>query len=176
MIRLPRYLASALLALFVTLVAYLIAPVLPLFADAEGNLPRWLHWFQTPDNPIWGDSSFASREAIGMSRYRRSVAWLWRNPAQGLDSWLGAVYPSGVRPKVCGNPRVSDVWGISGWCWVTLDGYFSFTAVMPIGFGRCITCGFGWRLQQIALDYNGGMANPMTRQLVYSARFFRFGA
>ena len=37
------------------LVGWSLAPILPLFADETGYLPRWLWWFQTPDNPIDGD-------------------------------------------------------------------------------------------------------------------------
>lgn len=44
--------------LFVTAIAWIISPVLPLFASSDGWLPRWLWWFQTPDNSIDGDHSF----------------------------------------------------------------------------------------------------------------------
>lgn len=174
--RLIQYLLSVLLALVVTLLACLFAPILPLFADSKCNLPQWLRWFQTPDNPICGDVAFLRNQAQNDSHYWRSVKWLWRNPAQGLDQALGAQYPLDERPLVKGNPAISDVGGVAGWCWITFGGYFHLISIVPVGFGKCIHAEFGWRIQQIAQDYAGGIANPMTRQLVFTFRLFRFGA
>ncbi len=64
----------------------------PLFVDAQGNLPRWLKWFQSFDaslnvawqggylDPSWGASPF--------KRYLSRVYWLYRNPVYGFDYWL----------------------------------------------------------------------------------------
>lgn len=215
MIRLPRYFASVLFSLVVTslvwagilpLIAiaawfgghlpascwWMAAPLcvpfalwLPLLAYPNGYLPGWLGWFQTPDAPIWGDSTFAVNQGAGKSWYVRAVMWMYRNPAQGLDKALGAWYPLDGVLVVRGDPKVSDAGGIAGWCWVTLGGYFLYLEITPIRpwlqwiplfKGKCIHAEFGWRLQQIAQDYKGGMANPMTRQLVFSLRLFRFGS
>jgi len=37
------------------LISYPLAPIVVLFASKEGWLPKWLWWFQTPDNPVDGD-------------------------------------------------------------------------------------------------------------------------
>ncbi|VVD98366.1 hypothetical protein PCO31110_02008 [Pandoraea communis] len=63
-----------------------------LLADDDGNLPRWLRWFQTFDASIdagWKDGYFPA--AWGKPPHMRYVArmlWLLRNPAYGLDYWL----------------------------------------------------------------------------------------
>jgi len=46
-----------------------------LFADANGNLPRWLSYFQTFDAPI-------------PKGYLNGVKWLMRNPAYGFDYYV----------------------------------------------------------------------------------------
>ncbi len=45
----------------VTLTAYVLAPILPLFAN-DGWLPIWLSWFQTPDASINGDSGWKNSD------------------------------------------------------------------------------------------------------------------
>jgi hypothetical protein len=46
-----RWLFLALLGVLFTALAMLLAPILPMFVGWDGYLPRWLAWFQTPDNP-----------------------------------------------------------------------------------------------------------------------------
>ena len=66
-----RYLAYLLASFVMQVVAWIVTPVLPLFAvRREGSmdnansygvgfrLPRWLAWFDTPDNPLEGDSNW----------------------------------------------------------------------------------------------------------------------
>lgn len=73
------------ISLLLTLVALLIAPILPFFAamqygqidngsamDFEPRLPVWLSWFQTPDNSLWGDQTFKQNNPIG---YWSEVKW-----------------------------------------------------------------------------------------------------
>ena len=38
------------LSLFMAVLGRVLAPVLPFFVQDDGYLPRWLWWFQTPDN------------------------------------------------------------------------------------------------------------------------------
>lgn len=68
------------------------------FASSDGWLPRWLWWFQTPDNSIDGDNSFNKPSLhpyiTKMPRYIRRVLWLIRNPSYvflGL-SWQQSRY------------------------------------------------------------------------------------
>ena len=78
------------LSLLLTLLAIIIAPVLPVFAvqkewwlDNHAKrgigpvLPSWLNWFMTPDNSLDGDATF---EQLNGLSYWSKVKWLWRNP------------------------------------------------------------------------------------------------
>ena len=48
-------------ALAVNLIAFVLAPAMPLLAK-DGRLPYWLSWFQTPDASINGDSGWQSSD------------------------------------------------------------------------------------------------------------------
>ncbi|RRW94284.1 DUF7338 family protein [Pandoraea apista] len=60
-----------------------------LLADEDGNLPRWLSWFQTFDASIdagWKDGYFPYEWGASPSwRYVARVRWLLRNPGYGID-------------------------------------------------------------------------------------------
>lgn len=68
----------------------------PLFADAEGNLPRSLSWFQTFDATLdagWLDGYLdASWGSTPWRRYWARVWWMNRNPAYGFDYALGMAF------------------------------------------------------------------------------------
>lgn len=81
------------------LLAMLIAPILPLFAElrngpidnangegVEPRLPRWLFWFDTSiDNSLWGDHGWRTKHCQKhWQSYIGEVLWLWRNPAAGF--------------------------------------------------------------------------------------------
>lgn len=51
---------------------WLLNPIVVLFVDDNGNLPRWLSYFQTFDAPL-------------PKGYKEGLAWLNRNPAYGFD-------------------------------------------------------------------------------------------
>jgi hypothetical protein len=84
------YLLLIPISLILTLVAIILAPVLPMLATAQEGwldnhakwgfgprLPIWLSWFQTPDNSLDGDATFERLNGIS---YWAKVKWLWRNP------------------------------------------------------------------------------------------------
>ncbi len=67
----------------------------PLFADAQGNLPRWLKWFQPFDstlNEAWqGGYLDATWGASPFKRYLARVYWLYRNPVYSFNYRLFGV-------------------------------------------------------------------------------------
>lgn len=96
-----RYLMLLIAYLVFFIVAMLLAPVLPLFAELrdgpadnankkaiEPRLPRWLFWFDTStDNSLWGDTGWRTKHCPDhWDTYWGMVQWLWRNPACGF-SW-----------------------------------------------------------------------------------------
>ena len=141
----------------VLFLALILAPVLPLLAsdeygplDNNGTLgygPRllvWLNWFMTPDNSLYGDSTFITLNGIS---YWSMVKWLWRNPAYAfgmlyIDSQLPTVWYGDRTIKDNDNAK-------AGWCFVTAAGLFQFTWVRPIGFNRCIYVNLGWNIRAL---------------------------
>ena len=53
-----KYVLFVILELIASVFNYIAAPFVVLFADKDGFLPRWLWWFQTPDNTLDGDSGW----------------------------------------------------------------------------------------------------------------------
>ncbi|WP_231409615.1 hypothetical protein [Ralstonia solanacearum] len=94
----PFYVLLSLLATLVAMAA--VNWWAPLTCDAQGNLPRWLRWFQTFDASLdagWRDG-YISRSwgDTPIRRFLARVYWLYRNPAYGWDYW-----PLGVRFNPC---------------------------------------------------------------------------
>ena len=143
-----------------------LALVLPFFADHEGNLPSFLRWFQTPDNPLWGDVGWQKTNPDystpwGMTR------WLWRNPVQGLDAALRAKLPDwhiagNNAAIILGNLDIHDgANGIAGWYLMLQEDYFEFNAIVKApGFNRCLICCFGWRLNDYGVNRGNFVFTP----------------
>jgi hypothetical protein len=146
--------------LLMTLIAVILAPVLPVFATQQDGwldnhsmwgrgprLPTWLNLFMTPDNSLDGDATF---DRINGRSYWSKVKWLWRNPAYS------------VCLRYLTNPYYTRVWGDktikdndnakAGWCLVHANGLFQFVSVTPIGNSRCIYCNFGWNVRALVDD------------------------
>ena len=167
------YLLLVPISLLLTLVAVILAPVLPVFAvqkewwlDNHAKrgigpvLPSWLNWFMTPDNSLDGDATF---ERINGKGYISKVKWLWRNPAYSFSlKYLSAPYAVVVKGDI--SIKDNDL-AKAGWCYVTANGLFQFRWVFPIGFSRCIYCNFGHNVFALADP------NVMPKPLVYQATF-----
>lgn len=136
-----------------TALAWLLAPVLPLFASEDGWLPSWLWWFQTPDNSIDGDGTFNKPSAhpiiTRMPQYWRRVFWLIRNPSYGFNWTVLATKALPNNPyRFFGNLQAKDSVGMYGWCfsWVTGTMYFHLKIYQPTIFGKCLKFRIGWNL------------------------------
>lgn len=164
-----RYAIMALLSLPLTLVAFIIAPVLPLFASSEGWLPKWLWWFQTPDNSLDGDSGWKTEHwqwrfslPNWLGTYVGRVGWLWRNPAYAF----GCEYIDGYSPLYyTGNPTIRDNDGAKeGSVFVKVGGLFQYTYVKQIGStSKCLYINFGWNVR--------ALIEPSNRRKDYQATF-----
>ena len=149
------YLILVPISLLITLIAVILAPVLPLFASPklgwcdnhsyeaiEPRLPQWLNWFMTPDNSLYGDATF---ERINGKSYWSEVKWLWRNPAYSFAlRYLYTPYTT----SVSGDPTIKDNDNAKkGWCLVHANGLFQFVLIAPIGFSRCFMVNLGWNIR-----------------------------
>lgn len=162
----------------VNVLAYLLAPVLPLFASdqfgmsdnnhyrrVEPRLPMWLGWFMTPDNSLLGDAAFLT---INGSSYWSMVKWLWRNPAAGLDAGTLAAH---IKPsdliEVDGNPKVSDApHGFEGRCFVQIGRYWNLVKVTRLTWpfnNYCEKINLGWELKTYAEDLTRLKTQPVAR-------------
>lgn len=148
------YLILVPVSLLLTLLAIILAPILPIFSvqklwwcdnhsyQAVGPvLPSCLNWFMTPDNTLDGDATFQKINGIS---YFSKVKWLWRNPAYSFAlRYLHNPYYT----KVSGDPSIKDNDNAkAGFCFVTANGLFQFRLVAPIGFSRCFYCNLGWNI------------------------------
>jgi hypothetical protein len=143
------------ISLLITLIALILAPVMPLFTiqklwwcdnhyyQAIGPvLPTWLNWFMTPDNTLDGDATFQS---INSPSYWSKVKWLWRNPAYSFAlRYLNNPYYT----KVLGDPNIKDNDNAKeGWVFVRGNGLFQFRIVKRLfSSSRCLYCNFGWNI------------------------------
>lgn len=106
-----RWVALLPLSIIMLILAYLLAPILPLVASRQGWLPAWLNWFQTPDNSLDGDAGWKYehwqrryRLPGWLAEYVGRVGWLWRNPAYGFDfSVIGFLAEEGATRQVWGD-------------------------------------------------------------------------
>jgi len=135
-----------------TIFAIILSPLIALFADAQGNLPKYLSWFQTPDAPCWG-APFWKQKNPTYSTYKLCVTWLVRNPAQGFDQWCRVDVPENTAVKAYGDLSINDQLGLGGWFLLVGGGVFQFSAVVPIGTTHTLDIGAGWRLDPIAKKY-----------------------
>jgi hypothetical protein len=177
------YLFLVPISLLLTLIAVILAPILPLFAiqklwwcdnhsyQAVGPvLPTWLNWFMTPDNTLEGDGNFLYINGFG---YWSKVKWLWRNPAYSFAL------------RYLNNPYYTKVWGDKtikdndnakeGWCLVNANGLFQFTCVKRIfSSSRCIYVNLGWNIRGLVDNNVQPKPNTWQATFVFSPRISGF--
>jgi hypothetical protein len=172
------------ISLIVTLLAVILSPILPAFAtDQSGpcdnnsytcvgpRLPKWLSWFQTPDNSLYGDATFISKNG---ESYWSQVKWIVRNPGYGF----AVLYPTApYDTTIAGDPTIGDnATARAGWCCVNSNGLFQFRLVLPIGFSRCIYCNFGWNIMGLADPNVNPKPSPWEATFAFSPRISGFGS
>jgi len=172
-----KYFFLAIFSLPVTLLALLLAPILPLFAYEQiglidnnsrvglgPRLPFWLSLFQTPDNSLYGDESF---KTINGTSYLSQVKWLMRNPAYSY----GLRYLTNTNAVFIGDNTIKDNDNAKqGWCLCHAEDTFQFTLVQPIGFSRCIYVNLGWNIRALVDDNIKIKPNPYQATFVFSPR------
>lgn len=144
-------------ALFVmSVLAFFLTPLLPAFARprlgpvdnnhgqaVEPRLPRWLAWFDTPDNSLLGDKNWKATHDGG---YWSQVAWLYRNSLYGFK-WGPIAAPMGGQRIIHGDPDINRNNGHYGVLRITMGPYWQWKCVKPIGRSkRCWMINLGWML------------------------------
>jgi hypothetical protein len=168
----------------ITVLTYVLSPVLPLFAkeqygalDNNGHwglgprLPSWLSWFQTPDNSLNGDATF---ERENPPSYLNRAKWLRRNPGYNIGTrYLTAPYCT----TISGDPTIKDNDNArAGWCFVRTNGLFQLRLVVPFPFGfkHCFYWNFGWNIMGLADPNVTPKPNPWEATFACSPRFSGF--
>lgn len=183
-----RYVLLLPLWLVFNLLAYLIAPVLPLFAEnriglcdngnasrVEPRLPSWLGWFDTSDNSLYGDHGWRTKHCPDWNSYFGMVKWLWRNPAYGFEC---AVLSAKIGPDdvvaFSGDPWIEDQPnGKEGYCLVRIGDYWDFSYIKRISDNYCIKLHVGWKLKTYAEKPERVKTEPVA-QYVFSPRIAKF--
>ena len=186
-----KYAFMSILSLAITIVAFVIAPVLPFFATiqegpilngtAHGSGPRlgtWLNWFMTPDNSLDGDRGWQQEHwqwrfnfSPAIASYIGQVGWLWRNPAYSF----GMTYIDGnIEPTYTGDPGIKDNDNAKeGYLLVREAQLFQFVYVKRIfNTSRCLYINLGWNIRAL-LDPNN-RKTPYRATFVFSPRFSSF--
>lgn len=142
-----RYLVYLAAALAMEVLAFVLAPVLPLFAR-NGYLPGWLAWFQTPDYSLYGDPGWQSEHVRDPRSYWSQVRWLLRNRAYGFK-WSVLAAPVDLQSySFRGNPDIKNRHNaVAGWLHVTMGEYWQWKWIAPLpGTSMCVMLNFGWLL------------------------------
>jgi len=177
------YLILAPISLLITLVAVILAPILPLFATSQEGwndnhsrwglgprLPKWLSWFMTPDNSLDGDRTFFQ---LNPPSYLSQVKWLLRNPAYSFA--LQYLLPE-YKTKFVGDNTIKDNDNArGGWLLVRANGLFQFVWVWHIpGSSRCLYVNFGWNIRALVDDNVNPKPDPYQATFVFSPRISGF--
>ena len=157
-----RWLILLVADLTVFALAWLLAPILPLFAVGKEQLPDWLSYFAAEDNPLDGDVGYITLHAPfkgysqhGIKRYINRIVWLWRNPGYGFSYQVLGAQINSQPLVVSGDPYVSDspnltigrTRGLSGHVLLRSGKFFEFYLVRQYGSsGRCFRLRVGWKM------------------------------
>jgi hypothetical protein len=175
-----KYILFAIVQLLIDVVSFPLAPLVALFADKDGNLPKWLSLFQTYDNTLDGDDGYKAEHrffpdnANAFQVWANRTGWLWRNPAYGFDMLLGADVQVGDILRINGDRATGDNPFHAGLCTWKLYRQgklisFQYYFVMSVSTTKCLRINAGWKLWN-AEDYeiNKVIAQPTTCQLVFT--------
>lgn len=174
-----RYLLLLCIYIPFYLLAMLLAPVLPLFAQlrdgpvdnnngygVEPRLPIWLSWFDTSyDNSLWGDHGWRTKHCPKYwNTYWGMVLWLWRNPAAGF-CWSVLSYPIDLAETFTisdsGNGlNVDKGQGKYGWYYIeSSSDAFSFRWCKKVGT-KVLSFEAGWLLDVYIKDQSAIIKQP----------------
>ena len=152
-----KFVLLATLQLVIDLVSYPLAPLVVLFCDKDGNLPKWLSPFQTYDNTCDGDDGYKQEHrffpanANAFQVWANRTGWLWRNPAYGFDMLLGVTCQVGDVLIISGDRDTGDGPYHAGTCKWELyrDGKligFQYYMVSNFSATKCLRVNAGWKL------------------------------
>lgn len=190
-----KYILLLPLNLIAPVINLLLAPIVVLFSN-DGWLPKWLSWFQTPDNSLDGDSGWKNEHRLWRDKpdvetsrfkvYVNRVLWLYRNPMYGFDhDVLGATFSPDSTITTYGDTTIHDGTNAkSGFCFTIIRDtngktYWGLLWVKQLFKSkRCAYFDLGWKLKTYSEDANRLVTNAVDNKLLaqysFSPRFSKF--
>ena len=149
-----------------SLIGIVFAPVICLFMNPVGLLPRWLKWFEPVDTANGCLDTAWVKEHPNWGLYRCAWTFISRNPFYGAEATLLSVKPT-VTKRLGGNPDEGR--GVTGWFLILSDnGVFQFKAIWNIG-SVAIIHEVGWQIKDPQLVTGGSY-------LLAPIRFYNFNS
>jgi hypothetical protein len=155
-----RWIAYLLVSLLMQLVALVITPILPAFASPRlgksdnGNkdmvgprLPKWLAWFDTPDNDLDGDPNW--RKAHPAGGYMDHVLWLYRNSLYGFKWTVLSAPMDRFKVLFDGDRSINYHTRKFGVLRASMGDYWQYKCIRPLIGGWCLMLNFGWLLDDL---------------------------
>jgi hypothetical protein len=170
--RIVQYIFELIGSLILTIFIALFSRIVALFVDVNGNLPKYLRWFQTPDATCYDEMWV--EEHPTWSKYKIAHTWLVRNPAYGFRKWCS---PSNVNlPLVITSGELYIADGekpkAGRFFLVNSSGYWNFSYVIDLRNGHCMRGEWGWYLLPLAKGYDSVNTGMLISDLI---RFYNFG-
>ena len=172
-----KYLGYLLLSFLMQLVAWVITPIIPLFSKEQWGftdnrnsvalgprLPTWLSWFMTPDNDLYGDTTFRSQNK---PTYLSQVKWLYRNSLYGFKWSVLAAPPSSSPVEITGNKLINYKGPVFGTMFCKSDQYWQWKAVKPLFKDYCMILNFGWLIEDGRKEPSLFMFSPRVKRVKY---------
>jgi hypothetical protein len=146
-----KWLLLSIASIALTVVVYIFALALPVFAKSDGYLPDWLCWLGQWDNSLDGDEGWNDATqhptVAKLPKYLRRVLWLYRNPAQWFDYNRASMQITADDTRVIyGNEAVGGKPFTAGWCFAWVGGSWMFYVAYPTFPGMYLRVYFGWKL------------------------------
>ena len=115
--------------------------------DVGPRLPRWLSWFDTPDNSLHGDEGWKTIHCPKYwNTYLGKALWLFRNSATGFSRSVLARTAYKSDTTYSGNLDIApEQPGVFGSLLVTDGNIFQFKKVFRLG-NKNIGINLGWQM------------------------------
>ena len=158
------FIPAAILSLF----CMAFAPLICLFMDDNGYLPKYLKWFEPVDTARGCWDRMWAEEHPDWSFYKVCWTFIKRNPAYGFLAYASCDPILGHR--VLGNLDIDDNKGVSGFFFILGDeGQWQFRYIYPIPFTKsCVQGDWGWQLKSV-------MHKTYCNLQLAPVRFYKFG-
>lgn len=147
------YFIKLVILLLMYVLALIIHPILPLFKEVrlgksnnanaeleEPRLPKWLSWFDTPDNSLLGDENWKNTHNAS---HWSMLAWLYRNTLYGFK-WTVLAHKVTI-PVHAGNLDINHHTKTFGYLKINDGNAWQYKLVKPF-LGKVLILNLGWLL------------------------------